>query len=467
MDRQELFACNCLIDSTKLKPALHLHIMKKLSLSAWLFVAFLVVASINHPPEMPKDIAYPLWAPLEMIRNWNRWICLCLLGGVIVLAASAGLPKKGMGLVFALGSYHMLVLGKNLFSLGLSAFPIAAGFVAMALAILYLSRSVTGPGTTPASAWQLLVIGIAIFISLTLLQYFVNPVAMYQNKRFAGLTANPQMFALVLGIVTPILVYEYSSNKRILPRFVVMALGLVLLFFVTASGSRLGLLLVLFSLSVYYRQQLHKLMAFVVPLVIIVLAVGYVRGVAVQDVAEMRMISTEDTRLEVWLLMIDEIAQNPLIGRPLGAGERVGTGESTFLAAWAGTGILGAMAALTAIVLMARHLLHLMALERVTGWEPELALPISILATFLVGTFVEASLLGVFTTPLTAVLYVYFVSNNLLARVGSGRPRSGVPMAGGRGARLRRIANRLLTPSPRSVPRHGTDQANMYKKDPQ
>jgi hypothetical protein len=66
-----------------------------------------------------------------------------------------------------------------------------------------------------------------------------------------------------------------------------------------------------------------------------------------------------------------------------------------------------------------------MKMERRIGWRPEVALPIAILSTCLLGGFFEAFLLGIFTLPLTALLYTLFVSEAMIREASVVSPRPG------------------------------------------
>ena len=129
-----------------------------------------------------------------------------------------------------------------------------------------------------------------------------------------------------------------------------------------------------------------------------------------------RIFSTENTRSYVWKSQLEQMAEHPLLGNPLNPGGRVEFGENSYFAAGAGVGFFGFLLAIAIAGWAINRIWALAQIERTMGWRPELALPVAIISSCLVGSFFEAVLLGIFTFPLICMLYTIFASDVLIRR---------------------------------------------------
>lgn len=163
----------------------------------------------------------------------------------------------------------------------------------------------------------------------------------------------------------------------------------------------------------YYRTKVRKFANFAIPaLLLLMLYMMYNEQLPIAG--DSHITSLENTRSQVWEIQVQAIVKHPLFGQPLGFGERAGFGENSYLAAGSTLGVSGLLLALGVGFLIGQTILSLIRLERRVGWRPDLALPIAVLSSCLLGSFFEAFLLGIFTFPLAAFLYTEFVSEEML-----------------------------------------------------
>lgn len=389
------------------------------------FAVFIITTAVTPPPGLNEENLIPLWGPLERIRADNRWICTAFASGLIAMCLNHGsrFAARGSGsLVILLLALHSLILVKNVAAVGLVALFYFTGLIVMISATrLVAGKTVADQPPGKTDCWKPLVVASFGFLAANLLQYLINPAAtMVVSNRFSGITCNPQMYALATAVLVPALLFQYANDHRLVSRAIVLFAFFVLVFFVVLSGSRLSLLLSAFSVLMFYRAKLAQLAKFALPVVLLaVLFLMFGENLPLDP--ESRIASTTNTRSDVWQRQVDGILAHPIFGQQLEAGQRLGFGENSYLAAGVAVGLPGLFLVLGVAFLILRQLLSLMQLEHRLGWRPELALPIAVLSACLLGAFFEAFLLGIFTLPLTALLYTVFISEAMIQRL-SHRP---------------------------------------------
>ena len=237
---------------------------------------------------------------------------------------------------------------------------------------------------------------------------------MLVGERYHGITSNPLMFALSASIIIPTLLYQYKiAAKKFKWIYIISFISMA--YFIYLSGSRLGLLLVFFSVSMFYRSKFISTMNFIIPLLLVLaLWTSFSENVFISKNA--RIFSTESNRVQVWANQVDLVWENPLWGVDLGSGERLGFGENSYLSAGVAVGISGIFLIILFAFKIVAKLKKLLACERVVGWQPETSLAISILATSFFAAFFEAFFLGIFTFPLILLIYAMAISDGLVSR---------------------------------------------------
>jgi hypothetical protein len=385
-----------------------------------LFALFLIIVSINAPPHNELFDYVPFWGPFQKISDNNRVISCGLALGLIaccLFVRSAGSFIIWSPVATLLLVLNVLTFAKNSFSVGLLALAFLVGSLLLLIATSLVAKVMASRQTTDRGTWWPLVLASLGFLVANLVQYRINPTATMQvSNRFHGITSNPQMYALTVAIMVPSLLFQYTQDRRKVSRLAVLFAFLLLLFFALISGSRLSLLLTAVSLLMYYRAKIIKLAAFAIPAVLL-LTLWLLCNEQLPMASNSHITSLQDTRSQIWQIQLETICNYPLFGKPLDSGERAGFGENSFLAAGATLGLTGLLLMLAVGFLLVQKILALMRLEARVGWCADIALPIAVLSSCVVGAFFEAFLLGIFTFPLTSLLYNVFMSEEMLKRI--------------------------------------------------
>jgi hypothetical protein len=384
-----------------------------------LFASLVIAAAINAPPTSPEAVDhYSFWGPFQKISDENRWICSGLALWLIAICFSTRFQRSHSGwgrVALLLVGLHLLIFAKNFLAIGPSALFFLIGLV-LSLESTQLVAWRMRLNANPAlyNYWWPIVLASVGFLALNMIQYGINPAATMQvSDRFHGLTSNPQMYALTTAIMVPALLFQYTRDKRVIPRLIILSTFLVLVFFALRSGSRLSLLLSTVSILMYYRTRVRHLLTFAIPVAILALILLLNdKGLPLDSSSHLK--STDNTRSDVWSIQVQEILSHPLFGQPLMPGERLGFGENSYLASGATLGLAGLSLALGLAFTVILQVWALMNLEAKFGWSPQTALPIAILSTCLIGAFFEAFLLGIFTFPLMAMLYTSFIADTMI-----------------------------------------------------
>ena len=372
-----------------------------------------VVASIIKPPVEITHYPVSLWFPLEYIANNNRWICIGIC--LIILITSAGKVKFTLSGFVSLAGLQFLFFLKNYDAIYLKSILLFVGFLLMLLATKATASQALRGIEKKNGLWVPVKLASFAFIIINVLQYYINPVAtMLVGERYHGITSNPLMFALSASIIIPTLLYQYKiAAKKFKWIYIISFISMA--YFIYLSGSRLGLLLVFFSVSMFYRSKFISTMNFIIPLLLVLaLWTSFSENVFISKNA--RIFSTESNRVQVWANQVDLVWENPLWGVDLGSGERLGFGENSYLSAGVAVGISGIFLIILFAFKIVAKLKKLLACERVVGWQPETSLAISILATSFVAAFFEAFFLGIFTFPLILLIYAMAISDGLVSR---------------------------------------------------
>lgn len=393
-----------------------------------LFGVVIAAAAVVKPPQMLIAETFggapTFWGPLETLANNNRGICaaLCL---IITVICGPRLPLVGLLGISAF--LHMQIFIKNFYYEAPDAFSVfMAALIVLTTCASYAVSSAQRAASLADARNALstpLIVASIVFTCANLAQFFLGREAtMAVGGRFSGITSNPQMFTLCLSIIVPTMLYVYhamSGWRRLLP----VVLLPIFIYFAVLTGSRLAILVLCTSILLFYRTRLGKLSAAIVPIVAVGIIASYF-GTIDFDFSESRSFTVENTRDEVWSVMLYDFVEHPLLGKPLDQGERLGFGENSFLTAGAGLGLVGFATVLIFALFLINSMRRLLVLERSLGWAPELSLCFSVIGSTLVGSFFEAVLLGIFTMPLIAALHVALWASTVVERVRSNEIRT-------------------------------------------
>jgi hypothetical protein len=261
------------------------------------------------------------------------------------------------------------------------------------------------------AVWSLAMVSV-IFVIVNAYQALFDVYAItFVHGWFLGTTGNPIHAAVLLAATIPCFMFLIESRKQGDWVKAWWMLGLILVMialFLTAS--RTGIIMGVVSILFFYRHRAGIVLRLGI-FVSVVLAV--ILPFFGQDVpgwgtsygaATDKFLSGTNTREGVWLALWNHFINNPLFGVPL-QGERLGYGESSWLAAGATLGLLG----FVPLVMFGLECLKMMLqLNKLSHRKPiyflQSSTVIAGLASLLVGSLSEAFLLGNLTFSLLALL---------------------------------------------------------------
>ncbi len=171
-----------------------------------------------------------------------------------------------------------------------------------------------------------------------LVQVGINPDSLMlgNQRRFMGLSSNPQHAATMLAVLNGVGVWLWlnETHRRFRPLWLLMlAVGLVLQAW---TGSRTGLLMLVVMLTaVFYSRFGRSILLLPVAGVAVVLVANLLEAAGINLGLE-RLTSTEDTRSMVWNRLLETALANPMTG--VGT-QSAGGSENSFLLAFAAFGV--------------------------------------------------------------------------------------------------------------------------------
>ncbi len=246
--------------------------------------------------------------------------------------------------------------------------------------------------------------GAALIVLMTVYQLIVNPSMAVFNTRLYGITGNPQFMGLIMAFLLPpalFLAFGPYVNRKLRPWMMILASLMVILMMWT--GSRTGFLTAFIGVSfMFYRHYSRLILAAGIVTVLFFFLVPFFEGSL--DIAE-RLLSTEDTRTNIWIAMMDGFYNNPLIGTNEGFIQAV---ENSYITVLSQTGLMGFLPlAISGLLLLGTcHRLRLMR-SGFSGSPMILDLIVGFWFAVAVSAMFEGYLLGAITTP---ILIVFLMS---------------------------------------------------------
>ncbi len=176
------------------------------------------------------------------------------------------------------------------------------------------------------------------WVGMVFVQIAVNPKFVMQGNeyRFVGLLSNPQHSGVLMAFLCVIVLWLLLNDQR---KYKIIFIGLLsingLLLLWTGSRTGLGMAVIGTSAVLYSRAGRAILL---LPLVGIL---GYISLKIMVDVVGIdlgfeRMASTENTRTDAWLMLIETAKESPLFGVGMGEMDR---SENSWLYGYASYGI--------------------------------------------------------------------------------------------------------------------------------
>jgi hypothetical protein len=373
-----------------------------------------VVASIIKPPLSLYQYPISLWSPLEFIAKNNRWICIGISLFIIIILL--GRTRYNLSAFYSLIALHFLFLLKNSMSIFFESLPFFVGFMSMLIANRAMAFQAIKSIEKAKEIWLPVTSASLLFIAINSIQYYINPSATFLvSGRYHGVTSNPLMFALSSAIIIPALLYQYHRSS-IKFKLIYIISFIILLYFIYLTGSRLGLIIIVLSVALFYRSKYSAALNFAIALML-VLAIWTIFSENIIELGNSRIFTFKNTRADVWEWQLKTILKYPLWGIELDYGKRLEFGENSYFAAGVAGGFPGIILIGIFTFSIIAKLKRLLTCERVVGWRPETSLAISILGTCLVAAFGEGFFLGIFTFPLILLIYTVSISDALVMQL--------------------------------------------------
>ncbi|WNN91094.1 O-antigen ligase family protein [Gloeocapsopsis dulcis] len=270
------------------------------------------------------------------------------------------------------------------------------------------------------ATWSIAVVGI-IFILANVYQAIFDVHAItFVNGWFSGTTGNPQHAAVLVVTTLPCFIFLIESCKQWNWKknlWIIGFISITIALFFTAS--RTGVLMFSVLFLFFYRHKIGGLLKLGlicgIALVVFLPLLNQDAGLGISyTTAINKLLSGDNTRAGVWSALWRAFINNPFFGAPL-KGDRLGYGESSWLAAAATLGLVG----LFPLMLFGLDCFRMInKLIQTAKKQPRYALHcntvIAGLATLLAGSFSEAFLLGNLTFPLIALLMYLSMGSCLL-----------------------------------------------------
>lgn len=353
--------------------------------------------------------------PLQQLRDAGRPLSVVLLLALLYLAVSQNSTWRSrllakplilLCVVQALIAFKLLLYGSAAFAV------LAAGLF---LGIIQMVRLGPSRWLSDETNFRLGVQSIAgvgmIFVLVNAYQAAINiyPLTFIQG-RLSGTTGNAQHAAVLLSTTMPAILFWFELTQQKFMKVVLLLSLAMVSVALLMTGSRTGIIMGLSSFFLFYARDGKALFRFgIIALVAAILAMLFAGEsidafFANQSDVVGRLASTENTREQVWGAMWRQFNNNILFGAPL-RGDRIGFGESSWLATAANLGLMGLIPLLCFGWFSIKMIIDL---YRISKFYPAKNLHCSVviagLSCLLVGSFSEAFLLGNLTFALIALL---------------------------------------------------------------
>jgi hypothetical protein len=395
--------------------------------TGWLLFSCCCFAASLGTFKSPFVATQRLLFPLEQIRLYGRPLAIVLLIILVLLATQTQnnwrksiLPEAVKYLMFV----QFLIFAKTIMY-GSQEFAILSAVTFSG--VIFMMKMGPGRWIDSDENFYLAVRSIAIvgliFVITNGYQYVLNSSAIRVQGRFMGTTGNPQAAGLLLAMTIPCLMFVIQSSP--VWNFVKsswVAILAVVVYFLLLTGSRTGLLMGTASILLFYRNNGKAWFKIVVVLLILsILILPFLQpdtfsasSTGIDTSVSDRFSSTSNSREGPWSSMWNAFSNNILFGAPM-EGERLGYGESSWLATGANLGLLGFIP----LVCMGLETIRLMfqlnnLSSRNSYYFFQSSTVIAGLGGNLVGSFFEAFLLGNITFSLFSLLLYLIMGAYLL-----------------------------------------------------
>jgi len=179
-----------------------------------------------------------------------------------------------------------------------------------------------------------------IFVAGHLYQWIIDPSVMQWKGRWMGIVAHPNhLGAYSAGLLLTLLPSLFNKSKYNPNKLLRLSTSVLLLLLCLLSGSRTSLLIlsggIIFQLAASRIKWKSSHLIIIALIILGMFAIIYLTQTLNNDSDEMRITTTENTRIDAWKTQFQDFGSNPLFG----AGKTEKT-ESSLFAAMSIGGIL-------------------------------------------------------------------------------------------------------------------------------
>ncbi|HEX8913974.1 MAG TPA: hypothetical protein VF796_16615, partial [Humisphaera sp.] len=279
-------------------------------------------------------------SPFEEFSHVAR---LVGVGLVVLLLIAVFRPSEAQGLTAlpglpaALFVLQLVMCARLL--VGETAAKAQAGAPVQVLGFIVFGAGLRKWLGTPDDVWRLVKAvswGAGVMGILTAALMLLDSGAAFAGGRLYGPTCNPNWMAANMGFTIPFsLALATAPGRSVVTRTTYGVLVAVAVVLVAATGSRMGMLLIVVGFVAFFRTRLGPLALTAGLVAIGVFALLAVVGKEFSESHE-RLASFHDTRSETWRTLLLIFASSPVFGQGGGQGA-----ESSYFAIAAGYGFLG------------------------------------------------------------------------------------------------------------------------------
>ncbi|MDB5294172.1 MAG: hypothetical protein JWO31_155 [Phycisphaerales bacterium] len=284
--------------------------------------------------------AAPITAPFSYVAAAAQPAAYAMLLLLLIAAVKPGGAARGRpsAVLVALFALQLVLVARYL--IGGYTEKAVVGLVTFALLFVGLGLGIGSWVAAERKAVPLAraVAGGAVLVMLAGLgQYAISPAAAFVAGRLSGATPNAVRFAIALAVTVPFTLYLSTTPRvRGLAKTAFVALLVVTILSVVATGSRGASLAAVVAIVTFFRTRLGPVLA--IGLLVTAAGIGVAAGTSGDFLGSAeRLTSAGNTRAEVWTTLLATFRANPL----LGADYEGALGESSYLSVAAGMGLVG------------------------------------------------------------------------------------------------------------------------------
>jgi hypothetical protein len=307
-----------------------------------------------------------------------------------------------------------LVLSLKVLAYGSMSFAFLTTICIVLLATVFtkISNKWIGGLHDTESVFFAMSVAAILFCVINILQYVIDPAPLFvSNERLNGTTGNPQHAAAFLSGTLPAILY-FMTVRQGLIRFAYVLLATTCFVLIFLTGSRTGFVMAALSTVVILRSS-SSLRVYVIGVIGLASLYGLETFFSQESLSRLTFM---DTRSYIWAGMWQDFMNYPLFGAPI-RGERLGFGESSWLAMAATGGVVGLIPLLAfgvSLVAICVSLVIRPFADRIDRIRRDTVL--ACIGCLLLGSFAEAYLLAILGAPVMLIMLAGATGLGLLKR---------------------------------------------------